>query len=294
MIEVHYSSQLGNRLFQYALARILSAELNLYLPPCPINGFPCTECEVKGKRISRPTVLLDGQDFDWRETLQKAQNSHLVLAGNFQQSRFYIPWANELRHEWLRPQEPLNFVGAEPNSLVIHIRRTDYLWQGWGLPFSSYQSVIEEHGADRVVIVTDDPNDPFIWRFARYKPTIRSTSPFDDFLFLRSARYLMISPSSFSWWAAFLSVASKIYFPVPQSGIWAPNHGEGVNLAMPGDDRYVTVFASEPLSLNSIERVYFERLFWRLKLKDLGWRAYLHSLGSGLFRRLSDSIQSRE
>lgn len=294
MIEIRYSTRLGNQLFQYALARIIASELNLFLPASPIPGFPQTFQAIPGRCIENPKVVLKGQDFDLPALLQYSSNSHLILDGNFQQSRLYLPWSQELRSQWLAPEVPSGFTGADSDDLVIHIRRTDYLWQGWGLPFSTYQSIIEKHVTKRVVIVTDDPRDPFLWRFRKYKPLIHSTTAFEDFLYLRSANNIMLSPSSFSWWAAFLSEASRIFFPIPHSGIWAPDHHEGVNLEIPSDARYLTIFASESLSLNLIERLYFERLFWRLKLRNLGLGGYLYSLGSAFIKRLSVTDQLAE
>ncbi len=292
MIEIRYSTRLGNQLFQYALARIISFNLNLFLPASPISGFPSTYHSVPGNRIYSPKVTLRGQNPDVNSLLQDSNNCYLTLDGNFQQSRFYIPWARELRNEWLIPEIPSGFTGADSDDLVIHIRRTDYLWQGWGLPFSTYQSIIESHKGGQIVIVTDDPHDPFLWRFNSYKPLIRSTSAFNDFLYLRSANNILMSPSSFSWWAAFLSEASRIYFPIPMTGIWALNHDEGVNLFMHGDERYISVFANEPLSLNLIERLYFERLFWRIKLSNLGFKGYLHSLGTTVLNKIFSHAKS--
>lgn len=294
MIEIRYSTRLGNQLFQYALARIIASELNLFLPASPIPGFPSTFQAIPGRCIVEPKAILKGQDLDLSALLQNFNDHHLILDGNFQQSSLYLPWSQELRSHWLTPEVPSGFTGADPDDLVIHIRRTDYLWQGWGLPFSTYQTIIESHAIRRVVIVTDDPKDPFLWRFRKYKPLIRSTTAFDDFLYLRSSNTIMLSPSSFSWWAAFLSEARRIYFPIPKSGIWAPGHSEGVNLEMHSDDRYLPIFASEPLSLSPIERLYFERLFWRLKLKNLGLPGYLHSLKSTLSKHLSRSFKPAE
>jgi hypothetical protein len=286
VIEIRYSTRLGNQLFQYALARIIASELNLLLPASPISGFPTTFKDIPGRCIRSPKIVLKGQDLELNSLLEHSKDCHLTLDGNFQQSKFFLPWSQQLRSQWLTPEVPSGFTGADPDDLVIHIRRTDYLWQGWGLPYSTYQSIIESHGAKRVVIVTDDPHDPFLWRFKKYSPIIRNTNAFNDFLYLRSANNIMISPSSFSWWAAFLSEATRVYFPVPQSGIWASNHDEGVNLMMPGDTRYTTVFAQETLSLNLLERIYFERLFWRLKLSNLGFSGYLKSITSGFSNRL--------
>jgi hypothetical protein len=289
VIEIRYSTRLGNKLFQYALARILASELNLFLPASPIPGFPSTFQTIPGNRFVTPKVVLKGQDVDLQALLQYSSDCHFILDGNFQQSRLYVPWSQELRSKWLVPEVPSGFIGADPDDLVIHIRRTDYLWQGWGLPFSIYQSIIETHASKRLVIVTDDAKDPFLWRFRKYKPLIHSTTAFEDFLYLRSANNIMLSPSSFSWWAAFLSEAQQIFLPIPYSGIWAKDHVEGVNLEMSSDDRYLTIFANESLSLNFVERIHFERLFWRLKLRNNGFRGYLHLLGSSFMKRLSAS-----
>jgi len=48
----------------------------------------------------------------------------------------------------------------------------------------------------------------------------RSRAWDEDFLFLASARNVIISQSTFGWLAAFLGRASKIACPVPEGSFW--------------------------------------------------------------------------
>lgn len=147
----------------------------------------------------------------------------------------------------------------------MHVRRRDYLWHGWALPFSWYQQLIEQRHFRDLILVTDDSTDPFFWRFRRYRPIIRSQSSDADFDYMLRARQLALSPSSFAWWAAFLGQADWIGFPVPCQGLWALDNQDGVDLRVWDDPRHEQLPSYEPMRFNLAERLYFERLFYRRK-----------------------------
>ena len=68
-------------------------------------------------------------------------------------------------------------------------------------------------------------SQPFLKAMERFKPLlIHSTNPLEDFEFLRRARIAIVAPSSFSWWACWLSSAERIITARPDEGFGAEGH----------------------------------------------------------------------
>jgi hypothetical protein len=263
MVETHYLDQRGNRLFQYCLGRIIAEHLGLALQASPIPGFPGTIEPVQGRVLLSPQQVLEGHMIDLAAVLTDHSRRRIVLKGWFQRYAYFQPYSAAIRR-WL--QRPVSTADRpNPCDLVVHVRRRDYLWHGWALPFSWYEQLIEQRSFRNLILVTDDPADPFFWRFRRYRPILRSQSADADFDYLMAARQLALSPSSFAWWAAFLGQAEWIGFPVPCEGLWAVENQEGVDLRVWDDPRHTLLPSHEPMRFNMAERLYFERLFYRRK-----------------------------
>jgi hypothetical protein len=76
--------------------------------------------------------------------------------------------------------------------------------------------------AKRLVIVTDDPNDPFHREFDQLGLpwTISGLTWDQDFLLLASCRWMIMSQSTYSWWAGFLGRAERIVCPLFPGTHW--------------------------------------------------------------------------
>jgi len=263
MVETHYLDQRGNQLFQYCLGRIIAEQLGLALQAAQIPGFPGTIEAVQGRVLLSPEQVLQGHRIDLAAVLADRTPRRIVLKGWFQRYAYFQPYTAAIRR-WL--QRPASTADSpHPRDLVVHVRRRDYLWHGWALPFSWYEQLIEQSSFRNLILVTDDPADPFFWRFRRYQPILRSVSADADFDYLLAAQQLALSPSSFAWWAAFLGHAEWIGFPVPCEGLWAIENQEGVDLRVWDDPRHTLLPSHEPMRFNLAERLYFERLFYRRK-----------------------------
>ncbi len=72
-------------------------------------------------------------------------------------------------------------------------------------------------------IVTDDPGDPFHQGFATFglPVEIHSGKWDEDFLLLASCRQMIMSNSTYSWWAGFLGRAEQIVYPLAQGTCWS-------------------------------------------------------------------------
>jgi len=107
------------------------------------------------------------------------------------------------------------------------------------LPLSYYKRAIESRKWSRIEILTEDADDPMAKVLCeRYQAVIRPRVSYqDDFCRLMASSNLVISVSTFSWWAALLSKAKQIIFPV--AGIFNPRYSTAsINLVVDGDPRY--------------------------------------------------------
>ena len=104
------------------------------------------------------------------------------------------------------------------NYLVVHLRRTDYkgftvpALQGddFTLPISYYKNAMQQIKEDviakmPIVFVSDDP-DSIESLFPEFESKIISRGDaITDFLILQHAGHMIISNSTFAWWAAYLN-----------------------------------------------------------------------------------------
>lgn len=264
MVEVRYRGRFGNRLFQYCFGRILAEELGFALCADSIRGFPGTAETVSGQAHDHPVVVLEHHVVDLPAVVRDRRARRVVVDGFFQRYEYYRSYRDRIRSEWLRrDDEPRSEVGA--GDLTMHVRLGDYVTaHGAALPFSYYESILRRTRYDRLILCSDDPDDPFLRRFAPYQPIIRRAAELDDFRLLRAARKIVLSQSSFSWWAAFLSEAEEIYFPLPATGFWGEDRPD-IDLRV-DEPRYIYVDCAEMDRPTPRERIvrFFNRVRRRL------------------------------
>ena len=81
------------------------------------------------------------------------------------------------------------------------------------------------------------------WNFscAEYSPTYYEGTPFEHFSFFRCFRRVVLSNSTFAWWAAYLSDAEQVYAPrTTQQAQFSFTGFQGVDLHM-REARYIEV-----------------------------------------------------
>lgn len=148
------------------------------------------------------------------------------LAGNFQSERYFASIASELRAD-LSFREPvgstdaavLEMIGAQKNSVSVHIRRGDYaanpqVRQVHGLlPVAYYERcadyVAAEHVGAHFFVFSDDPE----WAKANlhlrhphsYVARQVDVGAHHDLRLMTQCCHHIIANSSFSWWGAWLA-----------------------------------------------------------------------------------------
>jgi hypothetical protein len=263
MIEVRYKGRLGNNLFQYALGRILAQELRFALTAPGIPHFVRTLDEVSGQSYSSPVEILGGQQIDFAGVVGNIKSRRIILDGHFQDYRYFIPHEASVKRWFSLPSEP-----AVRHDLIVHVRRADYIHRGWALPFSYYEKAITTAlpSGGRLHIATDDHRDPFFRRFKRWNPQFIRADEITTLTLMARAKALVMSQSSFSWWAAFLAPEPQLVIcPAPSFGLWSDRAGfDQVNLVM--TDRFTCIACFEPYTPRGRELIYFQVRKLRRKL----------------------------
>lgn len=213
MVDVEYRGRFGNRLFQYAFAR-LQAERHL-VPYCmTLDGGGILESDDSAMSRNPPDHFERVQEDlggPWRPPVL-TPDRHVLFGGYFQRWDFFRDCREHVREFFRLPRVP-----RLPEDCVgIHLRLADYRQiPGMVKDPSAYFGVLDRLRAREIVVVTDDPSDPYLQAFRdRYENLqVASGSARSDFELLMSMSTLVVGNSTFSWWAAYLGGPSRVFVP---------------------------------------------------------------------------------
>ena len=238
-IRVDQVGQLGNQMFDYAIAKVLAHRTGLsYRPPAGFltkSGAPLRwtgeplfqmvpspgRSPTNGRPINRACGhWLNLEDFDHATKIR-------LRSGYYQHYAIYRPYKELIRQEWLRLRVP--FVETDPEVVYCHVRRMDYApprdprATGLSTTLEEIRRCLQYFpDARRLVVTTDDPRDPWHQELNKLGiPWSMHGGTWDqDLLLLLSAHNLLISQSTYSWWAGFLGQATRIVCPLSRNTLW--------------------------------------------------------------------------
>lgn len=221
MIQVVYQGGLGNNLFQYAFGRLLSERLQRELVAAPIEGFEFSPTAPKGLGIGAPITITDyghneGKILSLDEIVNADQNNSYRLDGFFQHHSYYDGHRNTIK-SWLQSK----YAKVTVKATAVHVRLQDYKQIAWDLPESYYDQCIELANPTELYVFTDEPTHPYIKKLLGRGAKLVYGAPSSDLQLMSGFDKLIISRSTYSWWAAYLSSAAAIYYPRPQKGFWS-------------------------------------------------------------------------
>lgn len=221
-VAVHLAGQLGNWLFRVASAARAYGRKQL------VAGVYSTRDRRIGHTLSMfRTVCPWLHLMTHEEYADHPLSGRLAVhhGGNFQSARA-VPSQDECRAMFYTPRPAGNLL--DRYSVFVHIRGTDY-----GTSFHRFMDdarpkadiilrCIRAAGTtpDKAVALTDDP--AYAEGLGIGFAGIYSNSPMDDFLTLVHAPRIVMSPSTFSWWAGYLGRHERVVFP---RNIWPHDHG---------------------------------------------------------------------
>jgi len=259
MIKAQYTpgSRLGNQMTQYASLYSLSRQLNYRLSIPPIDGFPRTLTSLQsGVVFDTPGEphALDCRHFINRDAIHPSLSKTIVnhecayleniynfnayrdsLRDTFALPSFQLDDYTLFRGAPSRPQ-PIRVDAISPKDIVISLRIGDFLyspnatarWQqcvySRFLGFEYFSIILRLMQFDRLFITSDEPFHPLVCDFSEFDPIlVQNDTPIKTMAFIQKFSRVAISESTFSWWAAYLTDASEIYFPIPKNGLWGIN-----------------------------------------------------------------------
>jgi len=269
LIAIVSSGRMANRMFQLMLAHEIRNRAGVgQILGChlPRSGLVSPLPEV----APEPYAVLVNHAFD----LDHA--AYLLRTGVL---RAIVIQGWGMRLAYYRSPEPYRALfqttarghALRDDELLIHVRAGDILDLHhpyyFPMPFSYYEEVIAASGLSPVFIgqLDDNPySDALRRRFAGAKFLARR-SQIEDFTTIRQARHLVLSVSSFSWLAAWLSEsAESVHMPI--YGLFEPRNGQ--TFLLPVDDsrwRFYAVDVPERATHHSLDVVA-----WAERTRSLG------------------------
>lgn len=236
MINVHKLGTLGNNMWQYAVSRIIAEKNNLKLNCYSIPGFSNTNQIIDGKENDNPVFEINGHHFDINSSLE---NSRVEMSGYVQRYEYIKPYKDKVR-KWfeLDIEPPFQVLSTD---FVVSIRR------GWnGYPTSLCPSkeyfldIFKNVDHKRIILCTDSFEDPFFGFMNGLDVEVIKArfTPLQQFALIKSANKVLLTASTYCWWAAFLSNASEIYYPWINDLIPTET---GVNWFVDDEQRYIVL-----------------------------------------------------
>lgn len=253
MIVTKIIGGLGNQMFQWACGRSLSLQ---YGKPVfvDINGYKNQDGLTKREfqlslfenlknidfsshyEIYKDKYFYGIHDyFNFKKSVSEFQllsSGNIFLDGYWQSEKYFANYADEIRNDFACFDDSLKSL-IEPNSVSVHVRRTDYLSSnGYHpvQPISYFQSGIDAIGDyNKMYVFSDDIS--WCKTNLNFKNMVfmEGRSGLEDMHLMSFCSNNIISNSSFSWWAAWLNKN-------PNKRVVAPNNWFGINANLNTED----------------------------------------------------------
>ena len=237
MILVRFQGTCGNQLWQYAVARIyaeatghsLYKDMTIAIRDDLVHFVNATNID-QGSGDNHGLINYantpGGAIVDIKsDKLQQYLHGHYhhfkplpadhdaYLLGFFQRFE-YIAHHKEKIKSWFHVERDLPLALTDKD-LVLSIRRG---WNGYPLdqcpPSSFYEGIIDDANPERIILCTDTFEDPYFEFLSKYKNVhFANYDMMTQFCLIKSAKRIVLSPSTFCWWAAWLGDATTIYYP---------------------------------------------------------------------------------
>ncbi|MEQ9426813.1 MAG: alpha-1,2-fucosyltransferase [Cyclobacteriaceae bacterium] len=229
---------MGNNLFQYAVARIISENLGFELKTSftqsaligknkadfhrLMSAFNNAPVNIAGKAYFKHidhTIDMASYEFDGfsanLHSIIENKEARLIRVNGFFERYEIIQSFKDLIKEWYRI-DPLHLgYDIQPDDIVIHIRRGDFVVVDRALSLDYYTDILKNLDYRKLYICGVGLDNNVKTHFKKFKPTYVLGDPVKDFRFMKGFNRIIQSQSTFSWWSGFLSDAEEIHSPIP-------------------------------------------------------------------------------
>jgi len=222
VILVRFQGTCGNQLWQYAVARIYAQENGHQLYKDMSSSIRDDLIHFKnatnlssghgnnGFIDERTTRYVDGHLHNFTSLLESYD---AIFNGYFQRFEYIRDHKKQIQ-QWFEVERELP-IALNDSDLVLSIRRG---WNGYPTdqcpPASFYEKIIEAEDPSRIILCTDTFSDEYFNFLSKYENVhLADHDMMTQFCLIKSASKVVLSPSTFCWWAAWLGNAQTIYYP---------------------------------------------------------------------------------
>jgi hypothetical protein len=258
-VQVRYLGHLGNNLFEYALGRIIAEGLGqelVCLPAQDTPGWSQVEAmsgirdrltahwrdfldapqEMIGAKFERPSIRYvygevpgwsgHGINLDYILRHGHGHGHKIILHGYFQRIQYYHPHRERIR-SWFRFCESRPMFEVRPDDVVVHLRQSpDMYILNRAISLNYYRDILSGLSFGRVLVCGLGLNDQVKAALMPFNPVYPDLSAIETPKLLARARRIVLANSTFSWWGAYLSDASEVYYPRVVRGFWGADWAE--------------------------------------------------------------------
>lgn len=240
------SRNFGNKLFTYSLGVVLSEiqNLNLYIPKDSYiqrDGnmmlFPFNNIENK-RDITSPTLHVTDDTLvvmGLEMFIKSSKDNHIFLDGYFSNYEYVK------HHKEIIKKTFSSLISKKKyNNNILIMLRDSNIDSTFVLPNNYYLEILERENFDTIFVSYDHYNKHInLIKILqqKYVVILLDLNIIELFKEITSFKKIIAAQGTFSFWAAFLSHAEKIYWPITKIGPNIVGHRD-VNLIVDDEPRY--------------------------------------------------------
>lgn len=240
------SRNFGNKLFTYSLGVVLSEiqNLNLYIPKDSYiqrDGnmmlFPFNNIENK-RDITSPTLHVTDDTLvvmGLEMFIKSSKDNHIFLDGYFSNYEYVK------HHKEIIKKTFSSLISKKKyNNNILIMLRDSNIDPTFVLPNNYYLEILERENFDTIFVSYDHYNKHInLIKILqqKYVVILLDLNIIELFKEITSFKKIIAAQGTFSFWAAFLSHAEKIYWPITKIGPNIVGHRD-VNLIVDDEPRY--------------------------------------------------------